>query len=267
MHQLRVRRLVLVAVLIMALLPGGGVAAPWQWSLSAGVARPTIDVSADIEDHGRTLIAVHIDEELRDTDVTGRVRLEGRAGRHGLAIDATRWGLEREERATLLGFFDSVASASVEVTQIDVTGLYNRSADAKGLSLFYGLRLLHAEQKARIRFSCPTCIPLPIQLPILPDVDYEFSEDLVDGLVGARFRQPFAGRWSFETRAAVSGGSTKLSWDAEAGFGVAFGENRRYALRAGYRYLAMEFDAHSGSARIDSTIKTYGPELAFVVSW
>lgn len=253
-----------LAVAALAALLAGAArteAQGWRWSLAASAWRSSVDLEAEIEDHGGTSNEVRIGESVRDDAVAARLALEGRFARHGFAVDATRWGIEEEERSP--GVFGTVvARATLDVTAVDLAGLYNPRGDGDGLSLLYGARVLDARQSVSIDFSFPFPLPFPVS-----DLRYDFSETLVDAMVGARYVQPFASRWSFAARAAVSRGSSKRSWDGEAGIRVAFGADRRYSLRAGYRYLEMKFDSRSGTARIETTVKNRGPELAFAVGW
>ncbi len=255
------RRVAVAAVVALLGSAVGAQAQGWQWSLAASAWRSSVDLGAELEDHGGTSNVVRIDESVRDHDVAARLALEGRFGRHGLAVDATRWGIEEVERSP--GVFGTVvARATLDVTVVDLAGLYNPRGDGDGLSVLYGVRVLDARQTLSVDFSFPFPLPFPV-----PDLRYDFSEDLVDAMLGARYVQPFASRWSIRARAAVSRGSSKLSWDGEAGIGVAFRADRRYSLRAGYRYLEMKFDSRSGTARIETTVKNRGPELAFGVAW
>lgn len=103
-------------------------------------------------------------------------------------------------------------------------------------------------------------VPLP-----LPPVN--ISEGLWDGFGGVRLIYEFGDNsgWSLIGKADVGGGSSDLTWSAMAA--VDWQYKSWGSVRAGYKWLAYDYETGSGPSRFTYDVVYEGPIVGMVFNW
>ncbi len=251
----------LMAMVVAGLfvLPATANAEEWEWSVTPYLFMS--QVSADVSVNDREFLDETVDlSELVDRlDFVFQINLQGQRGRHGFLLDFTYYDFDDDDKRYPLrgpGGSDIVATSDFELILFDAAGIYNPRGHGEGFSLIYGLRILDADQSTDIR----------IQTPGGEETDYrrfEPSGTNYDALVGLRYMGRFAENWRYHIKADGSTGGTEYTWSGQAGLGYAFGQEDRYTLFAGYRYLQIELEEDFERAELKTKLALYGPYLGF----
>ena len=145
---------------------------------------------------------------------------------------------------------EALASGDLTLTVVDLGGVFNPRGDGEGFSVLYGGRAVDRDIELDARFAVAPGVTLA--------KSYAVSETLYDALLGARYIGRITPRWTYALQADASTGGTELTWDTLAGIGYSFGESGRYALIAGYRYMAIEFEKDNDLGQIDAEVTLSG---------
>jgi hypothetical protein len=210
-----------------------------DWRLSVTPYVWATDVGIDVAVRDRQLVdaTIPFEDLLGDLESAALIRAEAMRGEHGIAIDLFDVVVADDSgRVPLPGGSGAELSldARIGMTIVDLTGVYDRGADGKGLSFVYGTRIINQREDIDARIVTGG-------LPG-PTVARDADDTLVDGLVGLRYDGSLAGHWRYQLTADVSTGGTDLTWSLSPAIGYDFGERGQYRLTAGYRYLAIDFD-------------------------
>jgi hypothetical protein len=239
-------------ILAAALILAAGPAVAEEWKLSVTPYVWATDVGIDVAIHDRALIdeTIPFDELLRDIESAALVRAEAMRGAHGIAIDLFDVSLADDSgRVALPGGSDSelLLEAEIGMTILDVTGVHDPDGDGRGIAFLYGTRILDQREKIDATIENGGA---PVRR-----ARHEGDDTFVDGLLGIRYSDRPAGRWSYEVAADVSTGGTQLTWSVAPSVGYAFGERRQYRVTAGYRHFDVDFETDPG---VDLDMKMSG---------
>jgi hypothetical protein len=240
------------AAWLAALVFGSAAAATageWKWSVTPYVWGTDVGVDATLGDRRVVEETIPVTDLLEDLDAVAQVHLEAQRGAHGLMVDLFDVRLSepftRAAEPPQPGS-DLLLASEIGMTILEVGGLYDPRGDQQGFGLLYGARALdqRVEIKAR-RVSTQEELPT-----------HEARETLADALLGVRWSRRIGERWSVAARADASAGGTELTWSAGAAAAWAFGEERRYAVTAGYRRMVVDF-ARDGALDVDMTLSGF----------
>lgn len=227
------------AVAIAATVAAGTASAEeWSWSFAPYVW--ATDVGVDIAVYDRSLVdtAIAFEDLVEDLDSAALFRVEGMHGTHGLALDVFSVAVADDGgRMPLPGDPGSelALDASVAMTIVDLTGIYEFGSSATGRpALLYGTRVVHQREDVTAWLVADGAAGPAAQL--------ESSDTFVDGLLGFRYDHALSDRWSYRVAADVSTGGTEFTWSVNPSVAYSFGDEFQYALTAGYRYMAIDFD-------------------------
>ena len=84
------------------------------------------------------------------------------------------------------------------------------------------------------------------------------SDDIWDGIVGARGQYNLNDKWYLPFHLDIGAGDSDMTWQAFAGVGYKY-EN--FDLIAGYRYLDYDFDANDPAAGALTDLTMSGPMI------
>jgi hypothetical protein len=249
-------RSIFLALVLLA-IPATASASDWSWKFTPYAWLPT--AGADVQVNDRTIFDdnVSIRDVLDDTDFAIFAHLEGRRGKLGVFADAVISDLGDEPRNFSLGPLPITAESDLELTIIDVGGVWYPREDG-GFGIHYGVRLIDIDQELDIRGVGS----LPADRRII-----ELARTEVDGLVGFRYLSELAESWSFAFAADYSAGGSDGSYGGLLVFGYHFGSRDQYGFRFGYRYLEMELGDEDRTAKVETTLALHGPLLGFTFSW
>jgi hypothetical protein len=246
----------LAALAVLAVGPRAA-SADWRWSVTPYMWATEIGLDASINDHEVLEREVDFGDVMDSLDFTLQVHFEGQQGVHGLMFDLFYADLGDDDRTISIpgsGPGEAgqvVMKGDLEMTILEAGGIYNPRGDGTGFALLYGVRVIDIDEEIDARFHFPG--PLPDR-----NRRYEASTTLFDGLVGARFVQPFADRWSFVGRIDASTGGSELTWNTWLGVGYSFGANERFTAFGGYRYMEIEFEEDDAQAELELQNKLGG---------
>ena len=234
---------------ILLFTAGAASASDWTWNVTP-YAWAT-DVGADVSINDRQVAdqAVGFSDLAEDLSFTAQGRIEARRGRHGVILDAFHVDLEDEgQRFGLPVGGEAIAGGGLELTIVDLGGVFNPSGTGNGFSLLYGGRMVDRDIEVDARFE------------IAPGATftrgYEVSETLYDAMVGMRYAGRIASRWTYAVQADASTGDTEQTWSTLAAFGYTFGGH--YTLLAGYRYMDIQFEKDSALGQVDADVTLSG---------
>ena len=247
----------IVLALALLAIPTAASASDWSWNFTPYAWLP--NASADVQVNDREILDVEVDFDdlIDDADFALMAHLEGRRGKLGLFVDAVIGDFGDEPRNFSLGPLPVTAESDLELTLIDVGGVWYPSEDG-GFGIHYGVRLIDLDQEVDfLRVG-----PIPTDRRV-----YEVARTEVDGLVGFRYLSEISGGWSFAFAGDYSAGGSDGSWGTWLVLGYHFGSDDRYGLRFGYRYLEIELGDEDRSARVETTFALSGPVLGFTFNW
>ena len=242
----------IVLGLVLLAIPATATASDWSWNFTPYAWTPTIGVDVKVDD--RTIFDrnVSIGNVIDDLDFAFFAHLEGRRGKLGVFADAVVGDFGDEPRNFSLGPLPITAESDLELTLIDVGGVWYPSEDG-GFGIHYGVRLIDIDQELDIRGVGS----LPADRRII-----ELARTEVDGLVGFRYLSQLAESWSFAFAADYSAGGSDGSWGTWLVLGYHFGSDDRYGFRFGYRHLEIELGDEDRSAKVETDIEFTGPVQA-----
>ncbi len=231
-------------------------ASDWNWTLTPyGWAA---DVTANVTVNDREVIDAEVDfsDLIDDADFAGMLHLEGNQGSFGFYADAVFADFGDEpriyQRPNLP--FPIEAESDLEMTILEAGGVWYPGGEGKGFGVHYGARVIDLDQEIDVLLVGG----LPTDRRVV-----DVSETLVDGLVGARYVSEFGDGWSFALSGDVAAGDTDGSFSALAVFGYHFGASDQYALRFGYKHLAIEIENEDRLAEVETEFTMSGPVLGF----
>jgi len=234
---LRIRNLSLaVAAATAAMASGTASAEDWQWSATPYVWATDLGVELTVADRGLVDTEIPFDELVEKLDSGALVRVEGMRGQHGMAFDLFNVELVDTQAVALPGGSGATLAldASVGLTILDATGVYDPHGDREGFSIVYGARVIEERNDIAAMLE-------HVGMTI-GSRSFEATDTLVDGLVGFRFARALPHNFRYELAANVSTGDTDLTWSAGPTIGYTFGDGDRFEVTAGYRRMDVDFD-------------------------
>jgi hypothetical protein len=243
----------IVLALALLAIPTAATASDWSWNLTP--YGWLLDATASVQVNDQEVISgeLNFNDLLDDTDFALMAHLEGRRGKLGMFADIFIVDLGDEPRNFSLGRVPFTAESDLELTIIDVGGVWYASEDG-GFGIHYGVRLIDIDQEIDVRGVGP--IPTDRRI-------YEVARTEVDGLLGFRYLSEFSESWSFAFAGDFSTGGSDGSFGGFLVFGYHFGSEDRYGFRFGYRHLAIELGDEDRAAKVETEIELSGPVLGF----
>jgi len=194
--------------------------APYLWtaSLHSEVSAGPISAVSD----------VCFTDLVKHLNVGGMVRFEGRKDSWGFYVDGLGMALNDEARARIGPFRLRGLATNVDVTLaiVEFGGFYRLGDSRRSFDVLAGGRYLY----------------LGTDVSVQPFIDRNSSSDLLDPVVGGRFRLALADRWLASLKADFGGFGvgTDLTWNITVLLGYMLTE--RATLAFGYRYFDLQKD-------------------------
>ena len=189
---------------------------------------------------------------LEKTDAAGMIRVEAVKNHWGMTLDYIFLGLSDSTSVTLPGPSATPLDigAELDLTVLEVGGVYRLSGDEAGAHLLFGYRGITAE----------TTLLLTPGDSVTQRFDYD--ETLDDVFLGARYLHRF-GNWDVVLRADYSFGDTDGVLNLLGSVGYRF--PGPFALQAGYRHAVLDYEPTTGEGEPNLTeLELSGPFLGFV---
>jgi len=240
-------------LVLLATHPVDADAAPnteWQFSTGLYLWAPAIK--------GETALGSDFDVSFSDIldnlDIAFMAMLTARKDKFSLLADVIYMDIEDDSDHTLSGPFDAVSLSltNVEMQSWVVTPAVAYTvvdSDRLQLDLLAGARYLYIKTKLKLREQGPLT-----SRAISPSE----SNDVWDGIVGARGTIKLSEKWSMPFHFDVGTGETDLTWQAFGGVGYQF---TSLELVAGYRHLEWDFDDSDTGGNIFNDLTISGPLL------
>ena len=253
---LRARTLTLAVA--AALATGTASAEEWQWSATPYVW--ATDLGIDVTLPNRDLVDAEIPfEDLVETlESATLVRVEGMRGEHGMAFDLFNVELVDTHATPLPGQLNGNLSLDVGVrlSILDAAGIYDAGADGEGFALVYGARVIEQHNAIDLALSnADTTIGTR---------SFDTTETLTDGLIGFRYARELPHNLRYQFAADVSTGDTEYTWSAGPTIAYTFGDEDRYEVTAGYRYMDIDYDTPE---HVDSDMSMSGLLVGFRINF
>lgn len=205
-----------------------------QWTATPYVWAASLDARVSL--NGAQVLNEHIafSELLKDVDMAAMLRVEGQFGRIGTRFDLFYIGMSTTGDAIRLpNGIAGTLSSEIGTTIFDATASYGLGGGASGFALVAGTRLLVERTE------------LDLTIPTSSTTTLTHSESQRDwqpnAIVGVQFRRRLTSRLSMDARGDIGTGGTQLTWSAGSEMAYAFGPSERFALRAGYRHLVIDY--------------------------
>jgi len=192
---------------------------------------------------------------LDKTDAAGMIRVEAAKRHWGVTLDYIFLSLSDRTTIRLPGSLETPVdvNAELDLTVLELGGIYRLSGDDVGAHLLFGYRGITAETT----------------LLVTPDGSvtrrYDIDKNLADVFVGARYLHRY-GKWNLAVRGDYSFGESDgvLNLLASAGFSF----NSLFTLQAGYRHTVLEFEATTSEGEPNATeIELSGPFIGFAFTF
>jgi len=238
--------------------PRSAVAQDWQWIVTPYVWASNLGVNVSTDARQIVDRDLTFGDLLKDVDMTAQVRLEAQRGRNGVFGDLFGNRLSKDSQIALpqMGGAPASLSSSVRMAILDAGGLFNPTGQRRGLTLFYGSRMVI--QRASV--DADIAVPQAGTVSEHRDLD----ETKIDALAGVRYSQPLPWRLTALVHADASAGGTKYTWSGSAGLAFALGGRGRYTLTGGYRRMQIKFDAaDSTNATLTMSGMVFGVNMRF----
>jgi opacity protein-like surface antigen len=220
--------------------------APYLW---ASGMKGTVGVSNVVD----VPVDVSFGDALEKLDFGFLGRFEGRKDRIGFGADLAYLNLGAEVTGPVAG----QVGLGADLRSLTAEGLvtYRAVNDAKGgfADLLAGAR--HLGNRAA----------LAAERDGDEIAETEKTLDWVDALVGARFRLSLGEKVGLHGRADIAGFGSDFTWNLLGGLDVALGKS--WQLRAGYRYMDVDYDDGQGLERRVWQITYQGPYVAVAKIW
>ena len=247
----------LILALALLMIPAAASAGDWDWTLTPYVW--FIDASASVTVADQEILGGSVDfnDLLDDTDGAFMVHLEGRGNRGGVFFDFVTLDLGDEPR--IFGPLEGIeAESDLEITFIELGGIYYPGGEGSGFGIHYGGRLLDFDQEVDVLSIGGIGVDQRI---------VDASETFLDGLLGLRYDTKSDTGWSFAIWGDVAGGGTEFTWNAGTVFGYGWGASDQFALRVGWRYMDIEIEETGELSKYTTEIAASGPVLGFTFAF
>ncbi len=253
-------RLAAVVAMVLAVLPIAGAAHADDWRFSVTPYAWATDIGVDASLNGRQVVdkTIPVSDLVDDITFMFQVRLEAQHGDFGAMVDLFDVSLSNDVKGVPLpeGAGSADLSSDIGMTILDVAGVYDHTRTGRGFAVFAGTRLL--DQRATIDAT--------MNLTNGPSVaqHYETDDWLTDALVGARFTMHFSPHWGVRMQGDASTGDTDYTWSAGPTLSYAFGNQGRFGVSAGYRYMKVDY---KDNGSLDARMTLSGADVGFRVSF
>ena len=248
------QRITLLSFAVVATVSttGAAAASDCTWSVTPYVWATNVGADVAIDDRNVADQEIDFTDLAEDLELTFQGHVEGRRGRHGVMLDVFYVNLADDAQSFALPapLPEALVDGELELTVVDVGGVFNPRGDGEGFSLLYGGRAVDRNIEVDARFVLGPGVTL--------SRSYEVSETLYDALLGARYTGRITQRWSWAVQADASTGGTELTWSGLAGLGYSFGAEGRYTFLAGYRYLDIQFEKDNALGEVDADVTLSG---------
>lgn len=246
-------------VVVCLLVSGPAIrAAEWEWDLVPYLWAAGAGLDVAVNDDEVLEGDVAFTDLIDKVDMALMVHFEGRTGRAGFFVDGAY--LSTSDSTTTppappLLPAGATADSKLTMGRYEAAGFFRLANEKVGFDLFVGVRAIDFDQKVDLSWTEPR-----------PDgTSADAAATFVDGFIGARIGIPFGERFWFNARADAGAGDTKLSWTANAGFGVWFGQHRKYGLELAYEHFEFEVEEPGGLVNVTTTCQMSGPLVGFVI--
>jgi hypothetical protein len=217
-------------------LSGTASAEDWKWTVTPYVWATDVGIDARVHDRDLVDATIPFADLVDDIRFVAQVRAQAMHGEHGLALDLFSVSMADDSgRVPLPNGAELALDTRIDMTILDVTGLY--APAEKGFSWLYGLRLINQREDIDAQVRTGNVAG--------PGKHYDANDTYVDALVGARYSHALGDRWTWTLSADIGTGGTDLTWSVSPTIGYSFGQQQRYQVIAGYRYLAIDFKTAS----------------------
>jgi hypothetical protein len=235
-------------------IPASVNASDWSWNLTPYVWGSDVTLDAEVNDQEIISGEVDFSDLIDDADFAIMAHLEGKRDRFGVFADLIVTDFGDEPRIFDRPNVTIQAKSDLEMVILELGGVWYPGGDGTGFGVHYGARIIDVDQEIDIVLVGR----LPTDRRIV-----DVSTTLVDGLVGVRYSSELSDDWSFAAWGDVGSGGTDGTWSAAAVFGYHFGAEDQFALRFGYRHLAIEIEEDDRLATVESEIAMSGPQVGF----
>lgn len=233
----------------------------WRWNVAPYLWGSTTGLDVSVNDHEAFDHETSFSDLADGLDFALQLHVEGQKGRHGLLFDLTYMDLGDEDKSlSLPAPFEGglTIDNDLRLTVFEAAGIFNPRGDGLGFALLYGARVLDVREELDVRLD------LPGPLPDLAR-GYDTSATLVDGMLGGRLYQPLSDRITLHLRGDLAAGGTEITWNAQAGVMMAFGDSGRYSGYLGYRHMEIELQEEDERAEVETTVTFTGPVVGLRV--
>ena len=251
----KLHRPIVLALALLA-IPATASASGWSWSLTPYAWLTEVNLDVNVNEQRVIDGQVDFKDLLDDTDFALMIHLEGRRGKHGLFADLYTVDLGDEPRIIQRPNlpFPIQAESDLELTIIELGGVYYPGGEGGKFGIAYGVRMIDADQEIDILLVGG----LPTDRRVV-----DVTSTLYDGLLGVRYRTTYDSGWSFAFWGDVAAGGTDFTWSAAGVVGYDFGQRDQYAIRFGYRALEFQFEEDAQRAKVETDLTMSGPVLGF----
>lgn len=216
--------------------PAPAHAGDWKWSVTPYVWATDVGVDVTIQDQRVVDDTIEFQDLLDDLDWAAQLHVEAQHGAHGVMFDYFGVKLSDEDSRFALPMpagAEAVLDSTIEMSIIELGGIFDLGGDQQGFELLYGTRILTDRATLETEFDLGSATMTRHD---------ESSDTLADALFGVRYQKQLSRRWGCLVRTDASTGGTDLTWSAAAAAGYTLGDSGRYMLTAGYRYMSIKYD-------------------------
>ena len=241
---------VAAAAVALALSTTAG-ADDWKFTVTPYLWATDVGIDLTVADQELVDAVIPFEDLLGDLKAAAQARAEAMRGEHGISLDLFAVRLaDDDDVVSVPGGPGGALTLDYEtsMTILDVAGVYDADGDGFGLSLLYGTRIIKQASETDARYApesgSPTTAP------------FDANDTFVDALLGLRYVDQLPGNWHYEIAADISAGGTDFTWSVAPAVGYTFGARDQYALTAGYRHMAIDFETDP-PADTDMTLKGF----------
>lgn len=222
-----------------------------SWQFAAGLYAWTPSVK------GETALGTDIDVSFSDIidnlDIAYMGMMTARKDKFSLLVDIIYMDIEDDSDHALLS--GSLSMGSLSLTNVEMQAWVVTPAasytvvdtERLQLDLLAGARYLYIKTELELREQGPLTTR---------KISPSESEDVWDGIIGARGNVLLNEKWSLPFHFDVGTGDTDLTWQAFGGIGYRFNSAE---LVAGYRHLEWEFDDDDTGGNVFNDLYISGP--------
>ncbi len=218
-------------------VPASVTASDWSWTFTLYGWASDITVDAEVNDQEVIGGEIDFSDLIDDLDFAAMIHLEGKRDKIGLFADLIVTDFGDEPRIFDRDGLTIQAQSDLEMTILELGGVWYPGGGGTGFGVHYGARLLDVDQEIDI-----------VEIgPFSPDRRVvDVSTTLVDGLVGLRYLSSFSGNWSFAIWGDVAAPSSA-------------GARRPYSATTSAPGTNSPFASVTGTWRSSSTRRTTLP--------